>query len=90
MSWKTSLLIRSKISELFLNTLTADEKNSRHNRENLPQPIQMQLSQKAETFCRNFVAFLKSTKNFERFEKKNMSLTAEVFPKIFTPKNVVT
>ena len=26
--------------------------------------------------CRNFIAFLKSTKNFEHFEKKNMSLTA--------------
>ena len=30
----------------------------------------MQLSHKAKTFCRNFIAFLESTLNFEHFEKK--------------------
>ena len=50
--------------------LTADYKYSRSNRENLPLPIQMQLSKKPKTFRRVFIAFLESTLNFEHFEKK--------------------
>ena len=34
-----------------LNTLTVDGEYFRLNRENLPLPIQMQLSKKPETFC---------------------------------------
>ena len=54
----------------FVNTLTPDEKYSLSNRENLPQPIQMQLSKKLKNFSRLFTAFLKSKFNFEHFEKK--------------------
>ena len=39
-----SLLVRSGILALLVNTLTADNKYSRHNGENFPQPIQMQFS----------------------------------------------
>ena len=45
------------------NMLTANYEYSRSNRENLPLPIQMQLSEKPKTF-------LESTLNFEHFEKK--------------------
>ena len=31
----------------------------------------MRLTKKPKTFCRFFIAFLKSTLNFEHFEKKN-------------------
>ena len=49
--------------------LTADGKYSRHNRENSPLPIQMQLSKNSKTFHCFFIAFLESTLNFENFEK---------------------
>ena len=67
MSFNTSLLLRSHVSGLFPNTLTADGKNPHHN--NLQRPIQMQLSKKPKTFCGKFIACLKSLKNFEDFEK---------------------
>ena len=35
---------------MLLNTLTADGEYSRHDRENLPLPIQVQLSKKPKTF----------------------------------------
>ena len=38
----------------------------------LPQPLQMQLSKKPKTFCKSFIAFLKSTLNSKHFEKKNV------------------
>ena len=39
------------------NTLTANYEYSRSNRENLPLPIQMQLSEKGKTFSQFFIAF---------------------------------
>ena len=69
----------------YLNTLTANYEYSRSNREHLPLPMQMQLSEKPKTFYQ----FLESTLNFEHFEKK-MSLIAQVFLKLLTPKDVLT
>ena len=50
--------------------MTANYVYSRSNRENLPLPIQMQLSEKPKTFFEFFIAFLESKVNFEHFEKK--------------------
>ena len=69
--------------------LTANYEYSRSNTDNLPLPVQMQLSEKLETFSRFFIAFLESALNFEHFEKK-MSLIAQVFLKLLTPKDVFT
>ena len=41
-----SILLICDILGLFVNTLTTDDKYSLHNRTNLPQPIQMGLSEK--------------------------------------------
>ena len=41
-----SLLVISEFLRLFVNTLTADDKYSLRNTENLYQPIQMQLPKK--------------------------------------------
>ena len=49
----------------------------------------MQLSKKLETFSQFFIAFSESALNFEHFEKK-MSLIAQVFLKLLTPKDVST
>ena len=60
-----------KILRLFVNTLTANDKYSLLNRDNLTQPIQILLYQKQMTFSQYFSAFLKSTLNFEIYQKKD-------------------
>ena len=82
------MLVLCKISGLFLNTLTDDDKYSLLYRDNLTQPIQILLSQKQKTFCQFCSAFLKSTLNFEHFQKK-MTLIADVFPKLPSQKKVI-
>ena len=67
--------------------MIVDGKYSPVNTDNLKQPVQMQLDQKPKTFSKFFFAFLKSTSNFEHFRKK-VTLIANVFPKLRTPKNV--
>ena len=70
---KKSLLVTCKISKLSPNKLSADGKYSLLKRENLTQPIQMQLSQKQKTFSEFFSKFLRSSLNFEHFGKTNDS-----------------
>ena len=65
------MLVICKISRLFPNTLSADGKYSLLNRDNLTQPIQMQLSQKQKTFSEFFFAFLKYVLNFKDISKKD-------------------
>ena len=48
---------RAKTLEVFVNTLTADDKYSLRNRDNLMEPIHMQLSQKPKTFSNLFLNF---------------------------------
>ena len=60
-----------EISRLFPNTLIGDGKYSLFNRDNLTQPIQMQVSRKQKTFSQTFAAFSKSSLNFEHFEKND-------------------
>ena len=51
--------------------MTAVDKCSLPNRDNLRQPIHKELSQKLKTFSEFFRAFSKSGLNFEHFEKKD-------------------
>ena len=89
LTWKKSLLVICKISRLFINTLRADGKCSLFNRDNLTQPIQMKVSRKHKTFSQFVSAVVKRNLNFEHFQKKKkMSLIADVFPKLPTPKNL--
>ena len=60
-----------KVLRLFSNTLTVNDKHYMLNRENLRQPIQMQLSEKQKTFSQFFFAFLKSILNFKHLPKKD-------------------
>ena len=55
---------------MFVSILTANNKYSLLNRENLRQQIQMQLSQKEKTFSQFGSSFLKAGLNFEYFQKK--------------------
>ena len=61
-STKTLVLVRSEFLGQFVNTL---------NQENLSQQVPMQTSLKVKTSSRFFIAFLKSTLNFEYFERKD-------------------
>ena len=82
------MLVLCKILGLFVNTLSEDDRYCLLYKDNLLQPIQILLSQKQETFSEFFSPFLKSTLNFERFQKK-MTLIADVFPKLPSPKKVI-
>ena len=69
--WKNSLLMICRSLRLFVNTMSAVDKCSLPNRDNLMQPIHMELSQKLKTFSRYFNVFSKSRLNFEYFQKKD-------------------
>ena len=58
---------------MFPKAPSADCKYSPLNRDTLTQPIQMQVSRKQKTFSQFFAAFLKSSLNFEHFQKKDDS-----------------
>ena len=60
-----------EILRLFVNALTADDKYSGSNMQNLAQQIQTQLSRKEKTFSRFFIAFLKCAWNLEHSQKKD-------------------
>ena len=51
--------------------MSAVDKGSLVNRDNLTQPIHMHLSQKLKTFYGFFNVFSKSRLSFEYFQKKN-------------------
>ena len=74
-SCNKSLLLRCQRLRLFVNTMSALDKWSLRNRDNLMQPIHMQLFQKLKPFSRFFSAFSKSMLNFAYFQKKDEGLS---------------
>ena len=58
---------------MFVNTLTVNDKHYLLNRDNLTQPIQIELSQKQKIFSEFFLAFLKSISNFQHLPKNDDS-----------------
>ena len=77
--------MRNKILRLFAKTLTVDEKDYLLNRDNLTQPIQIQLSKKEKTFLQFSFKFSKAILNFKDLSKR-MTLIAYVFPEYRFPK----
>ena len=69
--------------------MSAVDKCSLPNRDNLMQPIHMQLSPKVKTSSEFFPAFSKSRFNFEHFQKKKMTLIAYLFLRLRPAKIVV-
>ena len=65
------MLVLSKILGLFVNTLTDDGNYSLLYRDNLSQQIQILLSQKPKTFSKLSSEILKTTLNFEHFQKRD-------------------
>ena len=70
--------------------MTTDDKYSRRNMLNFTQQLEAPLPQKEKAFSGLFLAFLKCALNLEHFEQKKMSILAYLFPKLLTPKEVVT
>ena len=60
-----------EILRLFVNGLTADDKYSDSNMQNLPPQFQTPLSQKQKTFSGFFIEFLKCAWNLEHFQEKD-------------------
>ena len=56
---------------MFVSTLRVHDKHDLLNRDNLTQPIQIQLSQKEKIFSQFFFALLKSILNFQHLPKKD-------------------
>ena len=78
---KPLLLLRVKLLQLFVKTLTADHKYCLCNIWNLQHLIQMQICKKLKRFFEIFSPFLKYTSNFRHFGKKDDSHIYSVFPK---------
>ena len=68
--WNTSLLVRSNILELFVNTLTFNDTYSYYKSENFLQTIQMDLSKKPKTFYQCFIEFLERNSVFNILKKR--------------------
>ena len=71
MSKKKSASVWYEILRPFFNELTADDKYSGSNMQNLPQQFQTPLYHKQKTFSWFFIAFLKCAWNLEHFQKKD-------------------
>ena len=56
---------------VFVNTLTVNDKHYRLNSDNLPQPIQIQLSEKQRIFL-NFFCHFKIYIKFQTFVRKTL------------------
>ena len=70
MSYKKSPSVSCEILRLFINALTADDKYSGGNMQNLVHQFQTPASQKQKIFSGFFIAFLKCAWNLEHFQKK--------------------
>ena len=70
LSCEKNLLVISQWLRLFVKTITAVEKCSLQNRDNLMQAIHIQFSPKLKTFSEFFSPISKSRISFEHFQKK--------------------
>ena len=79
MKWRKSALFKFEILRLIVNRLTADDKYSRRNIQNLTQELQTAISQKQKTFYGIFITYLKSITNSKAFVKKVESASLSIF-----------
>ena len=71
MNYEKSPSVWCEILRLLVNALTADDKYSGSNMQNLPQQFQTSLSKKQKIFSGFSIAFLKCAWNLEHFQKKD-------------------
>ena len=70
---------------LLVNTLAGDEMYPVLNRDNLAIPVQMQLSQQKKPFLNDLLYFWNIAYILNILQKKKITLTDFVFPKLRTP-----
>ena len=75
---------------MFVNTLTVHEKHYLLNRDNLTQPIQMQLSQKKKNFQNFFFFRIFKINSILNICQQKMTLVADVFEQVLAPKYMVS
>ena len=71
--------MRFEILELFVNTLTTDDKYSSRNIQNLTQQLQTTMSQKQKTFYRIFITYVKSRRSSDDFVEKDESSSFSIY-----------
>ena len=71
MGCKKSPSVWYQILRLFVNALTADDKYSGSNMQNLPQQFQTPLSHKQKISSGFFISFLKFAWNLQHFQEKD-------------------
>ena len=79
--------MRFEILELFVHTLTTDDKYSSRNIQNLTQQLQTTMSQKQKTFYRIFITYVKSRTSSDDFFKKDESTSLSVYDIIDAEKS---
>ena len=78
MKWRKSALFKFEILGFIVNRLTADDKYSRRNIQNLTQELQTAISQKQKPFSGIFITYLKSITNSEAFAKMVESVSLSI------------
>ena len=78
MKWRKSALFKFEILGLIVNRLTANDKYSRPNIQNLNQELQTSISQKQKTFSGIFITYIKSITNSKAFAKKVESASLSI------------
>ena len=79
MKLRKSAIFKFEILGLIFKTLTADDKYSRPNIQNLTQELQTAISQKQKTFSGIFITYLKSITNSQAFAKKVESASLSIY-----------
>ena len=79
--------MRFEILELFVNTLTTDDKYSSRNIQNLTEHLQTTMSQKQKTFYRIFITYVRSRRSSDDFVKKNESTSLSIYDIIEAEKS---
>ena len=87
MKWRKSALFKFEILGLIVNRLTADDRYSRRNIQNLTQELQTAISQKQKTFSGTFITYLKSITNSKAIAKKVESASLSICEIIDTEKS---
>ena len=71
--------MRFEILELFVNTLTADDKYSSRNIQNLTQQLQTAIYQKQKAFYKIFIRYPKSRRSSDVFARKDESSSFSIY-----------
>ena len=87
LSCKKSTLVKFEILGLFVKTLSADEKYSSRNIQNLTQQLQTTMSQKQKTFYRICITYVKSRTSSDDFVKKDESTSLNIYEIIYAEKS---